>query len=64
MEPLKNPADGKVYTSKSQYDRAVKAGGYEFATKNDLEKRREPEFNEKRLDDAVDRAMYQVGYKD
>lgn len=64
MSPLLNHADGKVYDSKSRFDRAVEANGFYIGSKKDRISRDDSRIREKRLDEAVDRALNKVGYKE
>lgn len=59
MDPIRSHADGKIYDSKSRYERAVRASGAEIVGNSHVESRK-PEMPPVRAD--LRRALQQHGY--
>ena len=61
-EPFQSMADGKTYTSKSEYRKELKAQGYVELGDQKVEAKKPKGLTDQEISDGIDKAAAQLGY--
>lgn len=61
-EAFVSHADGKTYTSNSEYRKSLKANGYIEVGNEKLPEKKKTEITDEQISDAIDKSAAQLGY--